>query len=442
MTEPKAQPSSANAFGKASWSLANQGVVSLGNLLVNLQLAWLLPIEEYGVFALLLSGMLTLQVISTSLFGYPLAVRLATMDGEAHTKLLSLTLLLVLGVCLILSLFLAAGLAAFERPDLMVPATVVFLLWQLQEAARRGLLADLRHRVATIGDSVTYLGQPLMLAAFAGSGLLDLAMALNLMAAAYAAGMLIHLSRLRLTMPVLGDAISVIANFWPIGRWQLTINAVLLLNVRIYPWALAYSEGAAAAAAFQAMLNVANLMNPLIIGLGNAIPQVAARTRAQEGVGIAWRAARRYILTGLIPALAFSAIIIVAPSFVLSLFYGADSPYIEIAAAVQIVALSWPARYIGDLICCFLIGVEAGRLAVFAYLAALMTSLILMPFALPFGLLGISVTIVMASLVLLISSYRSVNLAGATTKECRRLSSRREEAIAPHPCEYAGSPKL
>jgi Na+-driven multidrug efflux pump len=247
------------------------------------------------------------------------------------------------------------------------------------------------------------------------------------MAAACAAGMLIHVNRLRLALPVPRDASSVIANFWQIGRWQLTINAILLLNVRIYPWALAFSEGAAAAAAFQAMLNVANLMNPLIIGLGNAIPQVAARTRAQEGTRRAWRAARAYILTGLLPALAFSATIIVAPSFVLSLFYGANSPYIEIAAAVQIVALSWPARYIGDLICCFLIGIEAGHHAVFAYLAALMTSLILMPFALPFGLPGISVTIVIATLVLLLSSYWSVNLAGATTKGVSRPCGPREE---------------
>jgi O-antigen/teichoic acid export membrane protein len=156
MNQPEATPGNANAFRKASWSLADQGVVSLGNLFVNLQLAWLLPIEQYGVFALLLSGMLALQVISTSLFGYPLSVRLATIHGEARAKLLSLTLLLVLAACLILSLFLAAGLAAFSRPELIVPAALFFLKWQLKEAARRVLLAEMSHRVATIGDSVTY----------------------------------------------------------------------------------------------------------------------------------------------------------------------------------------------------------------------------------------------------------------------------------------------
>ena len=415
MKKPKIPHALANLIGKASWSLANQGVVSLGNLLINLQLARLLPVAEYGVFALLLSGMLALQVISTSLFSYPLSVRLATVQGEAHAKLLSLTLVLVVAACLILDLVLIAGLAYFDRPELMVPASAFFLLWQFQEAARRGLLADLRHRVATIGDAVTYFGQPLLLAFFAWSGSLDLALALYLMAAACAAGALVHLSRLRLVAPTLRDASSVVVNFWLLGKWQLGINAILLLNVRVYPWALAYAKGTAAAAEYQAMLNVANLMNLLIIGLGNAIPQVAAQARAHEGTRRAWRSARAYILVGLLPALVFSGILFVAPSLVLSLFYGANSPYLGTALAVQIVALSFPARYVGDLTCCYLIGVEAGRLAVIAYLAGLTASLVLLPFALPFGLAGIAATTVIASLVLLMSSYWAVNVTGATT---------------------------
>jgi O-antigen/teichoic acid export membrane protein len=412
MTSPPPQ-ALAHPWGKASWSLIDQGVVSLGNLLINLQLAWLLPIEEYGVFALLLSGMLALQVVSTSLFSYPLPIRLATTEGDDHARLLSLTLVLVGAACLVLDLFLVVGLAVFDRPELIIPACAFFPLWQLQEAARRGLLADLRHRVATVGDSVTYLGQPVLLAAFAGSGSLDLGLALYLMAAACAAGMVIHVSLLRLARPVLRDAGPVILSFWLIGKWQLAINGILLMNVRIYPWALAYSQGAAAAAAFQAMLNVANLMNPLIIGLGNAIPQVAARARAEVGTRRAWLASRAYILVGLLPALAFSGALVVAPKFILSILYGADSPYLETALAVQIVALSGPARYLGDLICCFLIGIEAGRLAVFAYLASLTASLLLVPFTLPFGLAGMAGTIVAASFVLLLSSYWAVTLTGA-----------------------------
>ena len=401
-------------FGRASWSLINQATVSLGNLFVNIQLAWLLPIEEYGVFALLLSGIMALQVINSSLLSYPLSIRLAATRGQAHKQLLSNTLLLVLGTCCFLDLFLIAGLALFGRPELIVPASAFFILWQLQEAARRGLLADLRHRVATIGDGVTYIGQPLLLGLFGASAWFDLGLALYVMAAACMAGALVHLTRLRLTKPDLPGMRSVFVDFWLIGKWQLTINGILFANVRLYPWVLAHYDGPAAAAVFQALLNIANLLNPLIIGLGNAVPQVAAKALAGEGIQRAWRDSRAFILTGLPLAFIATAVLVLAPGVVLAAFYGKHSPYLEISLAVQIVAISWPARYVGDLICCFLIGAEAGRLAVMACCAGLFASLILLPFAMPLGLAGIAGTMATGSVVLLISSYYAVTLTGAT----------------------------
>lgn len=400
-------------FSKASYSLVNQAVVSVGNLLVNIQLAWLLRIEDYGVFALLMSGLLALQVVVSSLLSYPMSLRLATTRGEAHARLLSTTLVLVLCASSLLSALLISGLYVFGKSELIIPASFFFIFWQLQEAARRGLLADLRHREATIGDSITYLGQPLLISVFAAAGTFDLKLALLLMTIVCACGMAMHLTRLRLTRPALAETSTILASFWLIGRWQVSINAILFLNVRLYPWALAYAEGTAAAAGFQAMLNIVNLMNPLIIGLGNAIPQIASKARANEGLGHAWRASRVLILIGLPFAIVFAIALLLAPQQVLQLFYGEGSPYLGIDLALQIVALSLIARYVGDLICCFLIGVEAGRFAVMSYCASLTVILLLLPFALPFGLSGIACTMTVSSVVFLIVSYRAVTSVGA-----------------------------
>jgi O-antigen/teichoic acid export membrane protein len=400
-------------FGKASHSLINQAVVSLGNLFVNVQLAWFLRIEEYGVFALLISGLFALQVVIFSLLSYPMSLRLATSQGNAHARLLSNTLVLVLCASSLLSLLLISGLYVFGRSELIVPASLFFVCWQFQEATRRGLLANLRHLEATIGDSITYLGQPLLIGVFAAAGPFDLKLALFLMAAACAGGLAMHLTRLRLARPALAETRGILASFWLIGRWQISINAILFLNVRLYPWALAYAEGAAAAAGFQAMLNIVNLMNPLIIGLGNAIPQIASKARANEGLVHAWRASRALILIGLPFAIVFAIALLLVPNLVLQLFYGKGSPYLGIDLALQIVALSLTARYIGDLICCFLIGVEAGRFAVMSYCAGLAAVLLLFPFALPFGLSGIAGTMTISSVVLLIAAYRAVTLVGA-----------------------------
>jgi Na+-driven multidrug efflux pump len=127
----------------------------------------------------------------------------------------------------------------------------------------------------------------------------------------------------------------------------------------------------------------------------------------------AWRASRALILIGLPFAIVFAIALLLVPNLVLQLFYGKGSPYLGIDLALQIVALSLTARYIGDLICCFLIGVEAGRFAVMSYCAGLAAVLLLFPFALPFGLSGIAGTMTISSVVLLIAAYRAVTLVGA-----------------------------
>lgn len=396
-------------FRRASWSLIDQGVVSLGSLLINLVLARNLTTAEYGVFALLFSAVMALQVITSSIFYYPLSQRLATLRGPAHSRLLSLSLILVVGTSFILNFFLAAGLIWFGYGDLILPAGALFLLWPLEETARRGLLANFRHRTAIIGDSVTYLGQAILVALLAVGGWLDLTSALSAMAAACALGAIIHLSRLTLTKPEIRETRPIMANLWSLGKWYLVINAILLLNVRIFPWALAVASGASAAAAFQAALNIANVINPLVIGLGNSIPQAAAQAHSTGGSAAAWRISRNYILLGLPPALAFSVVALAAPTFILRVFYGAHSPYLDIAFAVQIMALFWPARYIGDLVACFLNGVGAGRLAVMGYIVSLVTSVLALPLALPFGLPGIAGAMGAASMALLATSYWAVS---------------------------------
>ena len=83
--------------------------------------------------------------------------------------------------------------------------------------------------------------------------------------------------------------------FWAIGSWSLLNNVVSLLRIQILPWTLAAVGGTAAAASFQAALNVVNLTNPVILGLCNVIPQTAARAQQSGGNAEAWRAARVYI---------------------------------------------------------------------------------------------------------------------------------------------------
>ena len=351
---------------RAVWTLTDQGVVSLGAFLVNILLARFLSPSEYGVFALLFGALLGLQVINGSLLFYPLSIRAAVASDAKKAKLIGLTVVSAGLISLALGGVLCVVIIAFGRGDLVLPVAAWFLFWQLQEALRRGLFAEFRHQAALLGDSVSYVGQVIVVAALALVGDLTLPLALFSMAFTSALAALVQSRQLTLDLRV-GDlspaSLSLIAkDFWSLGSWALGNHLVSLLRIQTFPWLLAASYGPAAAASFQAALNVVNLANPVVIGLGNLIPQAAAR-ELSRGFGVAWAVARSYAIIGFIPLLLYYAIAILWPGPVLTILYGVDSPYLTLADAVRILAIAWVLGYAADMICSFLHGVGAARRA-------------------------------------------------------------------------------
>jgi hypothetical protein len=125
----------------ASWPVIDQGVVSLGAFLLSIILARQLPPAEYGIFALLFGGLLTLQMVNTTLLFHPLSVRFALADEGKQARLLAATAALVAITYIPLSAVIGATLLFFGCGDLLPSTIAWFVLWQMQEAMRRGLLA-------------------------------------------------------------------------------------------------------------------------------------------------------------------------------------------------------------------------------------------------------------------------------------------------------------
>ncbi len=144
---------------RMSWTMVDQGLVSVGNFLLNVLLARNLPPEEYGTFALIFGAFLGLQLFNASLLSYPLSIGLPVVAREDEQRLVATNFVLMLGMCLPLGSALAAGLLIFGRADLILPALTAFVFLQGQETLRRCLMAGFRHRAAALGDAVTYLGQ-------------------------------------------------------------------------------------------------------------------------------------------------------------------------------------------------------------------------------------------------------------------------------------------
>lgn len=391
---------------RASWTLVDQGLVSLGAFLVNVQLARQLVSDDYGTFALLFGGLLALQLFNSSLLLYPMSIRLPVTHGAGRGELHSATALLVVASSIPLSAVLAAALHFFGRDALILPALAAFFCWQMQETMRRALLAEFRHRTAIIGDLASYSGQVAGVAALVHLDQLSLKSALEVMAAAYALGAIIQALQLRLSLRRFADLRQTLTDFWSIGSWSLANNVISLLRIQILPWALAAAGGPAAAASFQAVINVVNLTNPIILGLCNIIPQTAARAQQSGGNAEAWRAARIYMLIGAPPTFGYYAIAFMAPSLLLGIFYGSGSPYVSLTLAVQILVSAWGIGYLAEMTCSYLHGVNGARLAlVINSLGALSTVLLAPPLTQAYGLAGACLSLVGANLVRLAASY-------------------------------------
>jgi O-antigen/teichoic acid export membrane protein len=406
-------------FERASWTLVDQCVVSGGNFLLNVLLARHLSQNDYGAFALFLGAIFLLRAIDYSLISYPLSVRLCVTPDHDHPRLLGNTTLIAAALSLVLLAVMATGAALLEEV-VLVPACLCFLCWQAQETSRRYLLADFRYRAAVPGDGIAYVGQALAIAVVASVDGITLEFALYIMSAAFALGALAHASKLRFARPDLGEARILPRDYMHIGKWSIVSYELVLIRAQLFPWMLAATAGTAATASLQAGLNIANMMNPIIFGIGNAIPQVAAQTHKTEGVVGAWRAAYGYVLFGLGPILLICAAALLMPELLLQLAYGPSSPYLAVSLGLQLLAVAGVLDYIAEMISKTLLGVEAGRLASTINVVAVGVAAALAFFLIdPLGVFGACLALAIANLVrmtggviaisMLISSERSRN---------------------------------
>ncbi|MFC7476236.1 hypothetical protein ACFQS7_17855 [Dankookia sp. GCM10030260] len=409
---------------RISWSLADQGIVSIGSFLVNVLLARELAAEDYGMFALLFGGMLTLQVVNSALLFHPFAVRLVVADADDHGRLLSASLALIALLSGCLSVVLAVVLATTGQAVLILPALAAFLTWQLQEGLRRGLLSTFRYRAATLGDGLSYLGQGAVVILLARLDVLTLETALYSMAATSTMAAAVQVLQLRPYPLGRLHLRRTMADYWMIGGGWSIGNAMLLQGrAQLLLFGLAAAAGTAAVASFQAAANAVNLLNPILFALCNIIPQTASEGRGRGNAEV-WRTVRGYCILAAPPILAYAAVLLAVPGQVLELMYGPGSSHLDMTLAVRVLILAALAGYAADVAVAFLHGLTAMRLAFAINAAGALATLVLaVPLIGTLGVLGNCLTHVGANAVRLIAARRILggllepapSLVGATS---------------------------
>jgi O-antigen/teichoic acid export membrane protein len=394
---------------RASWTLVDQGVVSLGGFLLNVELARSLSGADYGTFALFMGAVFVFRAVDFSFISYPLSLRLCAAPPQDHPTMLGNTAVLAAALCALFGVVMACGAALLGRGDIALAATVCFLAWEAQEITRRFLTADFRYRLAVLGDATSFLGQAAAIGVLAQMGMLTLHSALYTIAALFLAGAVVHLLRLRIGRPNCAALRRLARECYELGKWSLLTYEVVLMRTQLFPWVLALVAGTAATASFQAALNIANLMNPVILGIGAVIPQAAAQARLTEGMAGAWRVARGYILFGLPPIFVLCAAGLLAPQLALQLVYGAGSPYLEMSLCVQLLAAAWACEYVGEMIAKTLLGAEFGSLAFLTNATGVVAAILALPLIIPYGVLGACAALAIANLIRLACAWLILN---------------------------------
>ncbi|MCC8935065.1 hypothetical protein CI1B_02750 [Bradyrhizobium ivorense] len=385
---------------RASWTLIDQGVVSLGNFLLNVLLARALGEEDYGEFALFLGSIFVLRTIDFSLISYPLSIRLSVASDEERPRLLGNTVLLTGVLSLGLAVVMALATELLGVDSIVLPACLCFLCWQAQETTRRFLLAEFRYRAAVAGDGAAYVGQAVIIAVVAWLDTVTLATSLYMMSITFAVGAMMHASKLRYAWPDIAEARQLAREYVSVGKWSLVNYQLVLARVQLLSWMLAAFAGTAATASLQAGLNIANMMNPIIFGIGNAIPQVTAHAYRTGGIIGASRAALGYVLFGLSPILLIAVAGILMPGLLLQTVYGPSSPYLAVAGGLQLLLIAGALEYIAEMISKTLLGVEAGKLASLVNVAGVVTVAVLAFLLIgPYGVSGACLALVIANVV-------------------------------------------
>jgi O-antigen/teichoic acid export membrane protein len=425
---------------KASWTLIDQGMVSSGNFLLNLVLARSLSEGEYGEFALFLGAIFILRNIDYSFISYPLSLRLCLASDKERAGLLGNTALLSAALALVLVAVVALGTMLLEADSIVLPACLCYLCWQAQETSRRCLLADFLYRDAVVGDGIAYVGQALLVGLLARLDLVSLPAALYMMSVTFAIGAIVHVSKLRFARPDLAEARLLAREYLSVGKWSFINYQLVLSRVQLFPWILAALAGTAATASLQAALNIANMMNPIIFGIGNAVPQVAAHAHRNGGTLAASRAAFGYIFFGLGPILLISAVACLMPNQLLRMAYGPSSPYLAVALGLQLLAVAGALDYIAEMISKTLLGVQAGRLASLVNIVALGVAAVLaFVFIQKLGVLGACLALWIANLVR--ATCAVIAISWLISKEKSREQTRPGTVASPAPMNRAlGAP--
>lgn len=273
-------------------SIADQGVVSAGNLLSVVVITRLCPRAEYGLYALAFTLVVAFAIAQQSLITEAYKVFVHRVRGEEERRYTGSTLIhqacFALAACAVLAAAWLAGVATGALGDvarILGPLAAVMALVLFKEYARQICFARLQPGQALALDGAVAAVQVGLLAGLAWAGRLDAATAvLALGGAAGVAGLGWIAVRWRSFAPARAEAWPDFQKNWGFGKWIFAYGILFTVGIQSYPWILNALHGPEATGTYGACFMVVNLLtNPLVIGLGSFLGPRMAQAYAEGG---------------------------------------------------------------------------------------------------------------------------------------------------------------
>jgi O-antigen/teichoic acid export membrane protein len=235
-------------------------------------------------------------------------------------------------------------------------------------------MARMQHQAALWGDLIFYCGYAALALILKVLHSMTVESALLCLAAMALTSFVLYVRQGYIAMVGFGSGWQLLRMFWPQGRWIAVANASAALTSQGFAWALALFGGPSAVAAFQAILNLSNAGNPIILGVGNLLVPATALAGTQSGPRAATRTALRLGARGGVLVGIYFALLLLLPSTFLSLAYGHQSSYFGLTNSLRLLAIAQLIQYPGQMITALLNGIGENRGAFNAQLAATLTT--------------------------------------------------------------------
>ncbi len=329
--------------------LLDQAIVSISNFSITWMLARKLTAPEYGLYAIVMGLILTLNSIQSSLVVFPFIIRYAGADLPIWQSGVLRYVLLSLVSAPVQLLIVAVGCVYLSHLAVVISAFAALCLWQVQEVIRRAMFQRRLFLRAIATDCIRYI-LPVIFVVLLPRPLLATQSVLFLIAGASVAAALPCLGTFSRGW---GPAFSwpaitrEIGDSWKIGRSMVLFNAAGSALSQGSLWILGGMEGLASASRYQAINNLMGVTNPPIFGIAAVRDPAVARAYSRAGARVAIRESAPYI--AVICALVLPVIGLFAffPDWTLLRFYGPASPYLMLGRPLKIATL-WQLLAVGS----------------------------------------------------------------------------------------------